>query len=99
MLNKESYPLPEEVENIYNCCRRIVFETDLDSMNDSSLQAKMMRRGMYPKGQKLSSNISSETYEMLRKKLEAAGLSILQFERFRPWMVALTLAGSEMIRL
>ena len=59
----------------------------------------MLRRGMYPKGQKLSGNISSETYEMLRKKLEASGLSILQFDQFRPWMVALTIAGSEMIRL
>ena len=99
VLNKASYPLPEEVEHIYNCCGRVVFETDLDSMNGSSLQAKMMRRGMYPDGQKLSDNISTETYEMLGKKLETTGLSIQQFERFRPWMVALTLAGSEMIRL
>ena len=91
--------LPEEVEDIYNCCRRIVFETDLDSMNDSSLQGKILRRGMYPKGQTLSGNVSAETYEMLRNKLEVSGLSILQFERFRPWMVALTLTGSEMIRL
>ena len=99
VLNKESYPLPEEIENIYNCCRRIVFETDLDSMNDSSMQGKMLRRGMYPKGQTLSGNISSETYEMLRTKLETSGLSILQFDQFRPWMVALTITGSEMIRL
>lgn len=99
VLNKASYPLPVEVENIYNCCSRIVFETDLDSMNEGPLKEKMLRRGMYPKGQTLSGNISAETYDMLRKKLEASGLSILQFERFRPWMVALTLAGSEMIRL
>jgi len=99
VLNKESYPLPEEVENIYNCCRRIIFETDLDSMNEGSLQEKILRRGMYPKGQTLSGNISAETYEMLRKKLEASGLSIQHFERFRPWMVALTITGSEMIRL
>jgi uncharacterized protein YbaP (TraB family) len=99
VLNKASYPLPEEVENIYNCCRRIVFETDLDSMNEGSLQEKILRRGMYPKGQTLSGNISAETYEMLRKKLEASGLSIIQFERLRPWMVALTITGAEMIRL
>lgn len=99
VLNKESYPLPEEIENIYNCCRRIVFETDLDSINESSMQGKMLRRGMYPKGQTLSDNISSETYEMLRRKLETSGLSILPFEQFRPWMVALTITGSEMIRL
>ena len=99
VLNKGSYPLPEEIKNIYNCCRRIVFETDLDSMDDSSMQGKMLRRGMYPKGQTLSDNISSETYEMLREKLETSGLSILQFDQFRPWMVALTITGSEMIRL
>jgi len=99
VLNKESYPLPEEVEKMYDCCRKIMFETDLDSMNDISVQGKMLRRGMYPTGQSLSGNISAETYEMLRKKLEASGLSILPFDQFRPWMVALTLAGSEMLRL
>ncbi len=99
VLNKESYPLPEEVEHMYNCCRKIVFETDLDSMNDGTVQEKMLKRGMYPTGQTLSGSISAETYEMLKRKLEASGLSILSFDRFRPWMVALTIAGSEMIRL
>ncbi len=99
VLNQDSYPLPDVVENIYDCCRRIVYETDLDSMNNTSMQAKMLRRGMYPKGQTLSDNISPETYEMLRKKLEASGLPILPFEQFRPWMAALTLTGAEMIRL
>ena len=99
VLNKASYPLPEEVEHVYNCCERMVFETDLDSMNSSSMQGKMLRRGMYPDKQTLSGSISAETYGMLRKKLEDAGLSILPFEQFRPWMVALTLAGSEMLRL
>ncbi len=99
VLNEGSYPLPDEVENMYDCCRKIVFETDLDSMNDGSMQGKMLRRGMYPEGQTLSGNISADTYELLRKKLEVSGLPILQFDRFRPWMVALTLAGSEMIRL
>ncbi len=99
VLNHESYPLPAEVENIYNCCRNVVFETDLDSMNDSSLQQKILRRGMYPEGQSLSGNISTDTYELLKKRLEISGLSILQFDRFRPWMVALTLTGTEMIRL
>jgi uncharacterized protein YbaP (TraB family) len=99
VLRKESYPLPEEIENIYDCCRRIVFETDLDATNDGSLQARMMRRGMYPGGKSLSGNISPETYNMLKKKLEVSGLSIKQFDKLRPWMAALTLAGSEMIRL
>jgi hypothetical protein len=99
VLNRESYPLPEKVENIYNCCRNMVFETDLDSMDNSSLQQKMLRQGMYPKGQSLSGNISTDTYALLKKRLEASGLSIMQFERFRPWMVALTITGAEMIRL
>ncbi|UCH82420.1 MAG: TraB/GumN family protein [Nitrospiraceae bacterium] len=99
VLNRESYPLPEEIEQIYSCCSKVVFETDLDSMDDSSLQAKMLRRGMYPRGRSLSGNVSADTYALLKRRLEASGLSIVQFEHFRPWMVALTLTGTEMIRL
>ncbi|MDH4028214.1 MAG: TraB/GumN family protein, partial [Nitrospirota bacterium] len=64
VLKKESYPLPKQVVDIYNCCRKAVFEADLDGMNDPESQSGLMKLGMYPQGQTLSRNISAQTYQM-----------------------------------
>ena len=99
ILKQDSYPLPYAIDNIYGCCRKIVFETDLDGMNDPESQAMLMKRGLYPQGQKLSEHISQETYSLLKKRLSASGLSIAQFEQFRPWFMALSIATTELQRL
>jgi hypothetical protein len=99
ILKPESYPLPEAVEKIYECCKTLVFETDLDGMNDPESQTRMMKLGLYPAGQKLSQNISRHTYTLLKKRLSASGLSITQFEQFKPWFAAMTLTALELQRL
>lgn len=99
VLGKDSYPLPEKIESIYGCCRKMVFETDLQGMNDPQSQIKIMKLGLYPAGQTLSQNISRQTYELLEKKLAAAGLPIARFEQFRPWFAAMTITSVEILRL
>lgn len=99
VLKQESYPLPAEVERIFDCCEKIAFETDLDGMNDPASQQRMLRQGLYSSGQTLSENISPETYSLLNKRLEAEGLSIGQFDTLRPWLIAMTIAGTELKRL
>ncbi len=99
ILKKDSYPLQKEIENIYSCCRKVVFETDLDGMNDADSQAKMMKLGIYPAGQTLSQEISQQTYRLLERKLDKAGLPIAQFEQFKPWFIALTITVMEIQRL
>jgi uncharacterized protein YbaP (TraB family) len=99
MMKKDSYPLPEAIENIYGCCKKVVFETDLDGMSSPESQTKMIKRGVYPTGQALSQNISPQTYNLLERKLDKAGLPIVLFERFKPWFVALSITAMEIQRL
>jgi uncharacterized protein YbaP (TraB family) len=99
ILKQDSYPLPAAIESTYGCCRKIVFETDLDGMNDPESQGMIMKKGLYPQGQKLSEHISSETYSLLQKRLATSGLSIAQFEQFRPWFMALSIGSMELQRL
>jgi uncharacterized protein YbaP (TraB family) len=98
-MKKDSYPLPEAVESIYDCCSTVVFETDLDGMKDPHSQMNIMKKGLYPSGHTLSRNISSRTYELLRQKMTDMGLPVSQFEPFKPWMVSLTIASAEILRL
>ena len=99
VLKKGSYPLPKQVVDIYNCCRKVVFETDLDGMNDPESQAGIMKLGMYPEGQTLSRNVSAQTYQMVEKKLAATGLPAARFGQFRPWFAAMTITSLEIMRL
>jgi len=99
ILKKDSYPLPEEIEKAYACCTKVVFETDLDGMNDAESQEMMLRSGTYPQGQALSKNLSRDAYRILEKRMAAAGLRTENFERFKPWFVALSLAVAEIRRL
>lgn len=99
ILKSDSYPLPRGIEGIYDCCKKVVFETDIDGMNEPSSQGTMLKRGMYPPGNTLSQNISGQTYGKLEKTLNASGLPIARFERFRPWFIALTITAMEIQRL
>lgn len=99
ILKPDSYPLPQEVEKIFECCRKIVFETDLDGMNDAESQKKILKQGHYSSGRTLSENISQETYALLKKRAGAAGLPVSRFEGLRPWFAAMTLTGMELKRL
>lgn len=99
ILQKNSYPLPGAIEKAYGCCKKVVFETDLDGMNNAESQKKLARLGMYPKGQTLSQKISGETLELLKKKMRALGLPITTFEQFKPWFVAISLTALDIQRL
>ena len=99
VLTSDSYPLAKEIERAYDDSQKVVFEADLDALNDPIMQAKTMALGLYPLDQTLRQNISEETYRALEKKVVEAGLSMAAFDHLRPWACALTLAVTALQRL
>jgi hypothetical protein len=99
VLKSSAYPLAPEIERAYASSQKLVFETDLDAMMDSSVQAKMMELGLYPEGQDLFQNISGTTRKNLETKLQELGLPLAYFGRFKPWFLAVTLTTMELQRL
>lgn len=99
VLQKDAYPLPEEIERAYENARKIVFETDVDMTRDPRWQGRMMGLGLYLRGQTIADHVSKETYTLLEEKVTAAGMQMLAFDRFRPWFCALTLTVMELQRL
>jgi len=99
LLKSDSYPLDKNIEAAYRDCKTIVFETDIGGMNAPAVQEQMMALALYPEGQTLKQSISPETYSILEKKMTAAGLSMGQFNRLRPWMCALTLVLLELQKM
>ncbi|MDY6987065.1 MAG: TraB/GumN family protein [Thermodesulfobacteriota bacterium] len=99
VLTKDSYPLAEAIENAYHHCQKIVFETDIDGLNNPIMQAKVMTLGLYPLDQSLRQHVSEKTYAALEKKVAEAGLSMAVFERLKPWACGVTLTIMALERL
>ncbi|MCK4485485.1 MAG: TraB/GumN family protein [Desulfobacterales bacterium] len=99
ILKSDSFPLSKGIQDAYGACKKIVFETDTDGMEDPAFQVKMMTLGLYSDGETLEQNVSEQTYASLKKKAVAAGLSMAQLDRFRPWLCAVTLTAIELQRL
>lgn len=99
ILKQDYYPLSKQIERAYGSCRRVVFETDIDGMAHPSIQAKLLTLGMYPDSQTLKDHVSADLYRLFSKKLQAIGLPVKQFNRFKPWLCALTLTTIELQRL
>jgi uncharacterized protein YbaP (TraB family) len=95
VLKRDSYPLAQAIEEAYGCCKKVVFETDLDGMKDAASQSKMLSMGLYPEGETLSQSISQDTIDLIEKR----GLPIIAFERFKPWFVALSVTVMEFQKL
>jgi uncharacterized protein YbaP (TraB family) len=99
VLKSEAYPLAAAIDDAYNASDKVVFETDMAAMADPGVQQKMMVLGLYPEGQSIYQDLGRDTIDLLKKKMSAAGLSLEQFARFKPWFLALTLSTLELARL
>jgi hypothetical protein len=99
VLKQDAYPLAAAIGNAYADSRKLVFETDIAALQEPAVQAKMLQLGLYPEGQNLLQNLDGSTRLLLEKKMNAMGLPLEQFARFKPWFIALTLATLELQRL
>ena len=99
VLKPDAYPLAAAIGSAYANCRKIVFETDIAALQEPAMQAKMLQLGLYPEGQNLLQNLDGRTRQLLERKMNALGLPLEQFDRFKPWLLSLTLATLELQRL
>jgi uncharacterized protein YbaP (TraB family) len=99
LMKKEQYPLAEAIEDAFKAADGVVFEADIDSLQDPAMQMELMTRGIYSEGDSLKHKISPGTYEDVRKRVASLGMPMQPFETFRPWLIALTLTVLEAQKL
>jgi uncharacterized protein YbaP (TraB family) len=93
------YPLPEVIERAYDKCSKIIFETDIEVVKDPSFRTKIMTMGIYPEGEDLEDNVSTQTFNLLKKRADTAGIPLHQLSRLKPVFCALTLTNIEYMKL
>lgn len=95
LLRVSDYPLPAEFEEAYADSDEIVFETDINSMNDLSTQARMMSQLTYQDERTLESVLNAEAWQALEEYTATVGLPLAMMQKFKPGMVVSTLQVME----
>jgi uncharacterized protein YbaP (TraB family) len=95
MLTKDYYPLNQALEAAFKDSDLLVEEVDLGELLAPEMQFKMLMRGMLPTDQSLDRVLSQETFALVNRRVSRLGMPIEPLRRFKPWMLALTLAAVE----
>lgn len=99
LLRPSDYPLPEEYEQAYQASSEIYFETDLNSLNDLSVQAQMLQQLTYNDERTLKTVLNQEAYAALSDYAATIGLPMMLMEKFKPGMVVSMLQILEFQRI
>lgn len=99
LLRPSDYPLPSEYEDAYADSDELYFETDISSMGDLSVQAKMLQELTYNDERTLNSVLSAEAYNALSEYTSRVGMPLMMMEKFKPGMVVSTLQILEFQKL
>jgi hypothetical protein len=99
MFKAASYPLDPRIEKAYQSCPRVVFEADLEGPGTDEIRDMMLKLGTYHDGKTLPKEISEKTYALFKDRAQANNLKVEQFDTYRPWFAALSIATVELKRL
>ena len=99
LLKASDYPLDKSIEKAFENSSRVFFEINLDAVDEQKVQQLTIAKSRYSGGQTLKDAVSRQTYELARKRMADLGLNIEQFERVKPWFLAITLDVLELQKL
>lgn len=99
VLRATDYPLPQALDQAYAQSAKLVFETDIEISQNPEFTRKMLSAVTLPAGQQLSQLLTKDTLSELDTHLISRGLTLAQFESFKPAMTAITLTLQELHRL
>lgn len=99
VMKPDLYPLAPALEAAYAQAGIVGFETDLEALKDPAMTMKLMQAGMYSGTDTLKNHLPAATHALIVSHLESAVGSAAPFEKFKPWMVAVTMLEMELMQL
>ena len=93
VLAEEYYPLTRSFSYAYYNSQKVIFEIDPDILFSPDTFAKHEKQYTFQNGNTLKTALSPKTYTLVKQKLEALGGDIQKVEKYKPWVLYLTLSG------
>lgn len=98
-LKKDMYPLPRQVEKAFEESEILAVEADISDAKMAQHFKLTMEKGMYSGDDTLKANISKKTFLLAEKILKEKGVDIILYQKFKPWFLALTISGMELMKM
>jgi uncharacterized protein len=98
VMSESFYPLNPVLEAAFKDSDLLVEEVDLAQMLDPMAQMSILTRGMLPSNQSLDKVVSPATLALVQKATSDLGPAAGPLMRFKPWMLAITLQGMELMK-
>ena len=99
LLKQKDYPLGSAIEDAFRKSDVVVFEVDMNRINDAEVQQITLRKAILPGGQTLESKLSAKTYDLLKKECLENGLNAAVLSKVKPWFAAVTLSMRKLMQL
>lgn len=90
-LRQEDYPLPSNIDELYQQADTLVMELDLDDLDTLSVENLFVEAGTLPPGSSLQTVLTPAVYELAETRSAEFGLDLAFATRLEPWLVAITL--------
>ncbi|HEV7716944.1 MAG TPA: TraB/GumN family protein [Steroidobacteraceae bacterium] len=100
LLKADNAKLPPGFDKAYAASDALVMEIDLDDLNPLESQAWMLEHGMFgDEGSTLSKTIGVKKFAQVELEGNRLGLPVEALEQLKPWLVAMTLAQLQYMKL
>lgn len=96
LLKEKAYPLKNPIEKAYQDSEILVFETDLDALNDPAFQLSLAASAVYLDGSRLKDKLTEKSYLRIKKQMADYGLAFENFQLYKPWFCALAMSVAEL---
>jgi uncharacterized protein YbaP (TraB family) len=98
-LKKNIYPLNKKIENAFEESDVLVVEANLSIDKIAEATLLIMQRGMFQGDRTLKKAVLKKTYTLAEKRLKEYGMDISNFQKFKPWLLSMTITSFELIKL
>jgi len=93
MIDNDDFFWPNGTLEAFSATERVVFEIDMDMMNDMSAQFSMLMGVMMADGTTLGELLSEEDYAFVKKEFDELGLPMFLLERMKPMFLTIFAGG------
>jgi uncharacterized protein YbaP (TraB family) len=93
IIGKEDYFLTPEVEETFEKAEQVVFEIDMEDMNNMMVQFDLMMKMFMEDGKTLADLLSEEDYKVVSDHFASMGLPMMFLDRIKPLFLSVFAAG------
>jgi uncharacterized protein YbaP (TraB family) len=91
VLRESDYPLPANVDRLFDRADVLVMELDLDAESPATQQATILRAATLAPGIVLRDVVDEPVYELTERRARELGIDLTLLEHFEPWFLSVTI--------